>query len=584
MYQVDFDIRKLAKTVMAPVERELPFFVACLVLMALPTIIQSAEAFYWRSALRTLLGSICSSTVMAYLLCFVLPRADKARRMVKGPIYVAIYALSFSELFLLTYFGTTVSPFLLQLLQQTNSSEAGQFLATYIFSKSFLPFVLGGIAIVACNALMERYRHRIRGFGRLRILVLVALVCCLPVFGLAAFRTLDYLITGGNTPQTSGLTIGRLITSVKAVGNDRMDFDRMDAAMKSIGAISRTGETTNVVLIIGESHSKLHSSLYGYEYDTEPLAVEQRNIGNLYPFTDCVTPYNYTSMAMRLMLSLANTDNGLYWADTPIVSTLFSHAGYRTILLSNQEVAAGQGDLTDYAAGSFLTRTGVFDLTNRSLHRYDSGLIDDLNDIAPDLEQPNFIIFRLMGQHNRYSYRYPDTAARFTPEDYASHGKTSTEREYIAHYDNATLYTDQVIRSIIELFESSRTVVVYLSDHGEEVNDYRTFVGRSHEAELTPDIVRCQYEIPMWIWMSDQYMASQPRRVEQIATSTSRAWMSDDLPHLLLDLAGINSEWFQPQRSVINPCFDSSRKRLLRAHDDYDKIMQNSRPTASELQ
>ena len=49
--------------------------------------------------------------------------------------------------------------------------------------------------------------------------------------------------------------------------------------------------------------------------------------------------------------------------------------------------------------------------------------------------------------------------------------------------------------------------------------------------------------------------------------------MIDDLPHLMLDLAGIDCKWFEPTRSVINDQFNKERKRLLLdSKQDYDLI------------
>ena len=52
----------------------------------------------------------------------------------------------------------------------------------------------------------------------------------------------------------------------------------------------------------------------------------------------------------------------------------------------------------------------------------------------------------------------------------------------IPHYRNAkknpniyTLYNDYVLKNIIDLFRDKNTVVLYFSDHGEEIYDYRDF-------------------------------------------------------------------------------------------------------------
>ena len=55
--------------------------------------------------------------------------------------------------------------------------------------------------------------------------------------------------------------------------------------------------------------------------------------------------------------------------------------------------------------------------------------------------------------------------------------------------------------------------------------------------------------------------------------------MIDDMPHFLMDLAGIHCEWYDPTRSLINESYNINRKRLLlESKYDYDMIMQNATP------
>jgi len=66
-----------------------------------------------------------------------------------------------------------------------------------------------------------------------------------------------------------------------------------------------------------------------------------------------------------------------------------------------------------------------------------------------------------------------------------------------------------------------------------------------------------------------------------VPRAVDRPYMTDDLPHLLLDLAGLSCRWFDPTRSVINDRFDASRPRLLRDDKvDYDLIMRQAKGNA----
>ena len=79
---------------------------------------------------------------------------------------------------------------------------------------------------------------------------------------------------------------------------------------------------------------------------------------------------------------------------------------------------------------------------------------------------------------------------------------TQQERQVVADYDNATRYNDQVVDAILARFTDRDAIAVYLSDHGEEVYDYRDFFCRSHDLPLTPEVCKYQFEIPFMIWMS----------------------------------------------------------------------------------
>lgn len=79
------------------------------------------------------------------------------------------------------------------------------------------------------------------------------------------------------------------------------------------------------------------------------------------------------------------------------------------------------------------------------------------------------------------------------------------------------------------------------------------------------------------IWVSDKYKETHPDIIKRIENSVDRPFMTDDLPHLMLDLAGIECEWFEPSRSLINDQYNVNRKRLLEdSKQDYDEIMKSA--------
>ena len=132
-----------------------------------------------------------------------------------------------------------------------------------------------------------------------------------------------------------------------------------------------------------------------------------------------------------------------------------------------------------------------------------------------------------MGQHVAYRNRFPAEAGYFTADsipEYSTSGlrRSRDERRIVADYDNAVRYNDRVVGEILDRCRTRDAVVVYLSDHGEEVFDYAHRNGRIHDATLSPDCCRHQYEIPFMIWMSDRYRAARPELAAAIARAVDR--------------------------------------------------------------
>lgn len=77
---------------------------------------------------------------------------------------------------------------------------------------------------------------------------------------------------------------------------------------------------------------------------------------------------------------------------------------------------------------------------------------DVLNDPAPK----KLIIVHLLGTHIKYKYRYPENQGKFDGNtDHVPPGLSAEELESYNDYDNANLYNDHVVASLIKDFKAA---------------------------------------------------------------------------------------------------------------------------------
>lgn len=148
---------------------------------------------------------------------------------------------------------------------------------------------------------------------------------------------------------------------------------------------------------------------------------------------------------------------------------------------------------------------------------------------------------------------------------------SQTALEIKAHYLNAIAYNDYIVSEIIDKFAAVDSVVIYLSDHGDEVFDFRDFVGHTESIGS-----RFMVEIPFMIYMSDTFKRRHKQLAEQITQARHLPFMTDDLIHTLLDLLGIVSADSLKSRALFHPSYNAKRPRIYNGQD-YDKTLHPSK-------
>ena len=578
-------MNRLQHFILDPVSKRPLMFILLTLLFSVPGWLYCWNIYGEYYPLSRLVGWLLFITampaLMAWACCFI------RWRIVRGLIYMATVSLFAINIFLTLNFDTMISPWILLLIHETNSNESSEFLSTYALSTPSIVtygLTLLSVGLIVIGEKMGRSitikRPRLTLFPFifwLAVGVWQAVLVIMMFFASTQSQLQSWY--EGKAFYCIENTPANLLYSCYHLHLTNHENDAAWEASEKVFQSTVTRDekdTLDVVLIIGESYNKYHASIYGYYLDTTPTMREQQKRGNLFVFQDAVSPYNMTTLAVKNMLSTNSISLHQSWEEHPLVMTIFRKAGFDIAIWDNQK-SENNVLFHDFSNNSLLYGKKMVESTYHHLNNapfdYDLQLVDTALTVK---RKPGstLTVFHLMGQHTAPIWRYPenDENAIYTADSIQRNDLNDYQRQYIAEYDNATRYNDHVIGSIIQYYRQRNAVILYLSDHGDEVYDYRDVVGRTHEPVKQKQALKYQYEIPMVLWCSDQFIQRHPNTMQNIRRAILRPFSSDNVPQLLMDLSGIHSSFYEPQKDVLNNQYVCG-KRIVQNTTDYDAVM-----------
>ena len=288
-----------------------------------------------------------------------------------------------------------------------------------------------------------------------------------------------------------------------------------------------------IVTIIGESFSRNHCSLLGYAKKTNPLLQQEDEDQSLIVFNNITSPRAYTTQSFKYLLNtlqLGDKEADKWYDKTNIIEAL-KNVGYHTSWLSNQYNNKVNGSIP--FSYSIISDDSFFTNEDSEGHKYDGALLKyDIT--TKDQHSHHFIVYHLMGQHEAFKERYPEEFSQFKATDYIQ--SPEHQREILAAYDNATLYNDFVVKSIIDKYKEKDAVVFYLSDHGLDVFDTDPdFFGH---AKATPASTEHCRHIPFMVYVSPTFQDKRPELVKRMREAAHKEFCADKLIYCIMDAAG----------------------------------------------
>lgn len=540
---------------------------------------------------------ICMGVALSWLLGTV--AALSRQRWVRIVCLIVPLTLLVTQLSLSLLFNQCVNPATVQMLLETTGREAGEFLSDYLPTWQFAGLLAVGAAAVC---VVEWLRHpasrllrgwRLPGWPRVAAAALLT-----PLLAYGALQEYDHARMAWCDESTFSDLSGRHLFSL--LGRTAIPFNslcysigylrmgRLDCAANADlsrhilrggpSAFATTGlQGLHIVVVIGETHIKHRSQLYGYALPNEPWLTAEQQRGQLVRFDNAVNCAYNTDSVLLNSLNLNHPTEGEGIGQHAYWPTLFKAAGWHTAIYDYQV------DLPENTKCHFGLAEYMFP------HALRDSLYDHMEATAIELDPDTFVrpaygdsastlsLYHLLGQHNAYRERYPAAYSRFTASDIADGGRpwmTTEKRQIEAEYANATLYNDHVLSQIASTVSSLDAVLVYYGDHGEEIYDYRDAFGRVlASAGQERQWLQCLAEVPLAAWWTPLFAERHPEKVAALRAAAQRPIYTPLIGHAILHLAGIDGWGYSAQRDFLSDDYAAPR-RLVNGELDYDHIMQ----------
>lgn len=504
-------------------------------------------------------------------------------------VYLVSIFLTYFELCYTLIYHERFTTSTIFILMETNSSEAIEYLKTYLNYKIILGllilcflsfFTLKGVEILIYshtwkdilvgikNDLLRLVNNRItkktqqifisinqnKARKIIASFVLIVIICTIYI-GANHFKQhiLYQAYEGFNKYKEERIKYNNFL-----FGNQKIN-DSFNAKSKNSEDLNET-----YVLVIGESTTKSHLQLYNYSRTTNPELIKIKN--SLVVFEDVISPHTHTIPCLEKMLTLGNYENPEKKFDGTLID-IMKQAGFKTYWISNQiPVGIYETLITSIAKSAdkvIFTNLGA----ERDQNSLDEKVLPYFNKVLSDKSvNKKFIVVHLLGTHVQYENRYPKKYNIFKDTQiplliYPSNDIIKT----INHYDNAVLYNDYIVSEIIRELDNQTkeelSSLIYLSDHGEDVFETVDMAGHSESIASKP-----MYQVPFIFWSNSQ------NQIDTLQQFRTRKYMSDDLIYSFVDIANISFNDYDAERSVFNSNFNESRKRIIKDGNNYDEL------------
>jgi len=308
----------------------------------------------------------------------------------------------------------------------------------------------------------------------------------------------------------------------------------------------------NIILVIGESTTRHHMSIYNYFRNTTPKLKERQK--DIVVFNDIISTHSHTTQSLSDALVLNNRINRDSIYNKADLINVIKKAGFTTSWLSNQNatgvwdnvvsVASREADNVKFHSSSY----------GREFFRdvYDHALVDTLRETLNKNSTRQFVVMHTMAGHFPYCGLLPEEFMSKTNSfevkiDEAVYGMalsglsnnpnkeeiTKQYRESVDCYDSAMIYIDSMLSEIMDEVSQldKPSLVVYVADHGEA-----PLLNSGHESRMHSHF---HVEVPFIVYPNEAYKTLYPEKFKSMKNNVDEKGSLIDLSYTLLGMLNV---------------------------------------------
>jgi glucan phosphoethanolaminetransferase (alkaline phosphatase superfamily) len=287
----------------------------------------------------------------------------------------------------------------------------------------------------------------------------------------------------------------------------------------------------NIIVVLGESQSPDHMSLFGYERPTTPFLENLKSSASFHAMKGLSSGVS-TDISVAFFLNVTYGEAGVIKAakGEHCLFKLAKDQGFSTHFLSaqsSQQLRYITPYLCSASLDDFRSLEEVSPETQNANAAIDRHLLPKLTELLGK-KSKNFIMLHQRGSHGPWELRSTAESKKFLE---------ASKDHRINDYDNSVVEFDLFWKDLHQLLsqQTSKTLVLYLSDHGEAAGRNQKF----GHGFLAPS----SFEIPFFFFSFNQHLPEKTKELPKFLPQYNfslylieqMGWKTNHRPHEPID-------------------------------------------------